>query len=186
MRPEHRVEFEKIERVSSVLQVMFGLALMLCVAIPIIAISYIAITPTSDGVSHFVAEQPMQELTVSDDDLREGKLTAGDKLGLSLFLIVVMSCCGMFCWNVSNLMAQFKRHCVFSQTSVRFAKRAAYAFLTLFLIWFVGTWIAAFVIGDFRINGGITNAFMSLCFYWLFVWILQIGTALQTESEMTI
>ena len=186
MREEHQGELEKIERVSRILEVLFVLAFLVTVAIPVACIWFMAVTPTSEGESHFFREQPMNEMTFTDDDVREGRFTLTDKVSVSTFAVLLMGCLALCFAFAIRLMRQFKKHHVFSDQSVRNAKGVAYAYSASVVILTAGTWAAAIMIGDLHLNGNLIQSFVSVGLVWLFVWIMQIGTALQVDSEMTI
>ena len=186
MRSEHLPALDKIERFSRALEVFFILTLVFAIVVPLGLIGYMAITPNSSGESFFLESNSDGGLNFSDDDLREGRLTIADKLLASAFLISAFGCFVFGLCYLVRLMRRFKHHQVFGAQSVRFAKGAAFSYLAAVLVLTICTFIIAVVTGDFHLNGRLFQSFLGLGLAWLFVWIMQIGTDLYVENEMTV
>ncbi len=181
----HESELRKIERVSQMLEILFSLAWVASVALPIVYIWLAATTPNSSGPSFFRVERRYQ-LQVDEDDLRAGRLTVRDKVAAGIGGTAVMGALALALWYAIRLMRQFKTHQVFTTASVELAKRAANAYLACLVVFAAVNWSAGIMAGGFRLGSGMVTQLVSLGLCWMFVWILQIGTTLYAENELTV
>lgn len=186
MRNERVRPIEKIARVSAILEFLFCIALVVLVAAVIYLLGLMATSPNSSEASFFADRTELNELNFSDDDIKQGRLTVADKMLVSVFLAGILGSAA-FCFGyLAMLMHRFKGHQVFGEKSVFLAKAAAYSYLLGVVVLTVGVVSMGLVNGDLQLNGRLLQSFLSAGLLWLFVWIIQIGTALQNENELTV
>lgn len=182
MKEDYSKELRNISRVSTVL------VAMLCIGIITTAISLIMGLMTLSGMwenaglglnlgvvtTNLTASQLMQ-------------MTFYNKLAIGLVFVLVMGISLVFLVYAIRLMNCFRKQMIFTDYSIHQAKLIAWIstgsiLLSYFSIFVFPRFIYVPTMNIYFTPGPIIFIFI----LWMFVWVLQIGRALEFDSEMTI
>lgn len=185
MRIENQSELRKIERVSGLL--LKPLYLMFLGSIcAYAALIYITLySPT------YVAKRvldPIWDLSNSIGQMREGLWTIQEKKEFLIQLAMPALVFLLGIYFAIRLVQCFRNGGLFSQRSIRYARRIAYVYLAAF-----GCSIMYFIHGIWSGSGSsivtpvsLLEELFILGLVWLFVWIYTVASVIHKENEMTI
>jgi len=152
---------------------------------PIMAIYIIALlitSPTSTADTSIF--QFMEGVFITLGNIKSGQFTLEDKLifGSFIFTYSVLIIIGVY--SSVKLLRQFINNNIFCSLSIKHAKRMAYSF-SIYVI--ISTISGFFINHIFNTEiKFIFNDYSLLAVLWIFVWLLEIGTSMHLENEMTI
>lgn len=183
MKREYETELKHISRLSTVLVAFFWLALGLIAVAMLHAGINILGQPTSDGEHQIVAlrgiELPMQEIL-------QGELTARDKLVVMLVFAAAFAFAVPFLLLTIKLLGCFRRQELFSEQSVRYARAIAWLYSVYIVLGLLAIPVLPAVLGVAWTTGFSTSPIIILALLWMYAWIMQVGRALQFDSDLAI
>ena len=187
MREETKREHAKIRKVSNILLIAFFLTALSILWMLVMVTWWTYTSPTSTGEHFFVSGETFG---VKPEQIQEGLLTARDKswlmAGMAGVLVLIMP--GLY--FAIRIIQNFRRSEIFSSMNVIYARRIAILFLV-----YVALGSLVGLLASWTPREGFAFSFNPLLFsqnyiilglLWLFVWVLDIGRALNLDSEMTI
>ena len=188
MRELHQSELDKIVLVSKILLPLFYLTLATCV----VAVGYYVLllmtSPTSGADSViFEGVSSLSQIKADADDIEAGLLTASDKLTIGALFLLFFSVFTSGLIVLIKLLNRFKSGRVFSEKCVHLAKVFGYIFLAYVILSTTMNVAFTLVSGNLELNFlFFSKDYVILGLIWLFVWILDIGSALNADDELTI
>ncbi|MBN4075586.1 MAG: hypothetical protein COA71_10885 [SAR86 cluster bacterium] len=184
MEKEYEFELNKISRLSGIMMVLMVLSLIAFSIILLVGINSLLSSPTATGTPFFKAIV----MGIDSKAITTGLLTYQDKAMILVLFVAVTTVFISFMVYSIKLLACFKKQILFTEQSVRYARILAW--ITFGGICFKYFWmfLAPFIfqLEEVRYKLGLGFEFFFLGVLWLVVWILQVGKALQLDSEMAI
>lgn len=106
------------------------------------------------------------------------------RLGLASLMIIMLSFAIRVIWLMIKLTNCFKQGEIFSETT---AKLSSHIALSLLIAIAFG-WGSSFTTGVLsgRVSLGLSNQIFTIIFAYLFSWVINIGSQLKAENDMTI
>ena len=188
MREEHQPLLRKISRISRILLPIVYLSLFILVYV-VIYFSIITLSsPTAPTGSYY---DSISSLRVVSDEIKAGLLTRGDKTILISAMMIWALILVPAYWFFIRMIHLFKNNELFTDKNVRYARLIAYLYSALVIIIFIAKFIDCWTPEGFTLDINITPgvsclSYIMLGLVWIFVWMLEVGTALNLDSEMTI
>lgn len=186
MRSEHQPELRKISKVSKLLLPLLYLTFATITAM-LVLVPFLTLTSPTSGGEPILGN--LWSIYVTPDQIETGQLTLSDKLKLlsAIFIFSGFALPGL--WFAIRLIKEFKRNNLFTPDGIRYSRCIAW----LYLGWVV-TLSFTYLFSSFSSDGmeihinpiSFSKEFVILGLLWLFVWMLEIGTALHADNEMTI
>lgn len=178
--------YSRISKVSNVLMILMILTLLSIGITVFLVFLGILTTPTSMG-EHFF--QHGDAIYFRLEQLRAGMFTLRDKLWvstvmafISLFLIPGMV------FSI-RMLKNFRDCMVFVPVNVRYSRYIAWLYLAIVICQFVFGLYTSWTPGGLAVIFNplfFSSQYIVLGLLWLIVWILELGTDLQLDSDMTI
>jgi len=189
MRNEDTLKFKKIENVSRIILPFLYINLIA------IFLSILALITLINNGSMLENQWPFVEklnIKLYDTEITSAlsnTMANKERLFISGFVLLFGALFIFIQVYAIKLAKQFRKHNVFTIESIKYAKLVAYAVTAFFLASpLIGSVINILLSNTFSLN--FSSAFLSklilIGVMWLCVWILEIGTALYSENEMTI
>ena len=172
----------KIGLASRVLLLFSSLVVVLAPIMAIFIIVLLIISPTSTADTPIF--QFMEGISITLGNIKSGLFTLEDKLlyGSFVFIYSVLTIIGVY--SSVKLLRQFINNNIFHSQSITHAKFMAYSF-NIYVI--IPTISGLFITNVFYTEVKfIFNDYSLLALLWIFVWLLEIGTSMHLENEMTI
>lgn len=187
MREQHSPIVKKIQCFSSVAMVFLGLLLLLSLIFTILFPFMVATSPTLE-------QSLLAELIVNNDGfmvsfeaLESGVFTVTEKWWFGLWVVVFFTVCSVGLYMLLKLFDNFRQGTIFANSSVWYARRFAYIALALLVLTIALELVSIGISGDLNLSiPDDLNKYLLVITIWIFVWILEIGTELNADDELTV
>lgn len=123
------------------------------------------------------------KVVVNNIELDVTKLTTDAKYIVSFAMIVMFGLVLRFFWLTIKILKRFKNREIFSEGNAKLAYKIATSLLLIFITKLLYSAYVSVLIGDLQLD---FSDLATLAFAYLFAWILNIGSQLKAENDLTV
>lgn len=186
MREMFSPTVKKIQRFSRLALVVIYVLMGLSILMGLILLGALVISPLLEqSVLHTHIDQ--SGLNFDFDELRQGVFTLGEKV-VAVIVTLLFFATYMYGLVIAiKLLRSFEHGNIFTRQNVSNAK--IFGKIALLGIIFMVVAKTSFVLisGDLKLNlPGDIPKYLVVCILWIAIWILEIGTELNTDDELTV